>query len=54
MPTWLTVLLIVLGVLGLGIGLLVWIFFHQGGCCIRKTAAKLTRKDFVKPVMRQG
>jgi hypothetical protein len=54
MPTFLKVLLIVVGVLGLGIGLLVWIFFHQGGCCIRKAKARLTHKDYVAPVMKQG
>jgi len=52
MPTFLLVVLVVLGVLALGAGLLVWLFFHQGGCCIRKAKAKLTRKDYVAPVLR--
>ncbi|MCX6561108.1 MAG: hypothetical protein NTZ26_11435 [Candidatus Aminicenantes bacterium] len=54
MPTFLKVLLIVIGVLAAGIGLLVWIFFHQGGCCIRKAKARLTHKDYVAPVLKQG
>jgi hypothetical protein len=53
MPTWLTVLLIVLGVLGIGVGLLVWIFFHQGGCCIRKAATKLSRRACAVPALKQ-
>jgi hypothetical protein len=54
MPLFLKILLIVIGVLAVGIGLLVWIFFHQGGCCIRKAKARLTHKDYVAPVMKQG
>ncbi len=52
MSTFLTVVLIALGVLALGIGLLIWVFFHQGGCCIRRAKAKLTHKDYVAPVLR--
>jgi len=54
MPTWLTVLLVVGGVLAAGIGLLVWIFFHQGRCCIRRAKARLTHKDYVAPVLKRG
>jgi len=52
MSTVLVVILIVLGVLGLLAGLLIWLFFHQGGCCIRRAKAKLTRRDYVAPVLR--
>jgi hypothetical protein len=52
MSTVLLVVLIVLGVLALLAGLLIWLFFHQGGCCIRKAKAKLTGKDYVAPVLR--
>mgnify|MGYP000849921224 FL=1 len=44
MSTFLIVVLSVLGFLALVIGLLVWLFFHQGGCCVKKTAAKISRK----------
>jgi len=52
MSTVLVVILIVLGVFGLLAGLLIWLFFHQGGCCIRRAKAKLTRRDYVAPVLR--
>ncbi len=52
MSTLLTVILIVLGVLVLGIGVLVWLFFYQGGCCIRKARAKLSGKDYVAPILK--
>jgi len=54
MSTLLKIILIVIGLLGVGIGVLIWLFFHQGGCCIRKAKAKLTRKDYVAPVFKQG
>lgn len=49
MPTFLTVALIVLGLVGLIAGLLIWLFFHQGGCCVKKTAAKAVRKCSAPP-----
>jgi len=52
MSTILLVVLIVLGVLALLAGLLVWLFFHQGGCCVRKAKAKLTGKDYAAPILR--
>lgn len=54
MSTFLKIFLGVIGVLGLGIGLLIWLFFHQGGCCIRKAKAKLTGKQYVSPILKQG
>ncbi|MCC7294961.1 MAG: hypothetical protein IT188_03805 [Acidobacteria bacterium] len=44
MSTFLIVVLGVLGFLALVIGFLGWLFFHQGGCCVKKTAAKISRK----------
>ena len=44
MSTFLIVVLSVLGFLALVIGVLVWLFFHQGGCCVKKTVAKISRK----------
>lgn len=54
MSTLLKIVLIAIGLLGVGIGVLIWLFFHQGGCCIRKAKAKLTGKDYVRPVLKQG
>ena len=54
MATWLIIVLGVLGFLALAAGVLIWLFFHQGGCCIRKAKAKLTRKDYVAPILKQG
>ncbi len=54
MSTVLKVILIVIGLLGVGIGVLIWLFFHQGGCCIRKAKAKLTHRDYVAPVLKRG
>jgi hypothetical protein len=51
MPTWLIIILGVIGFIGLVIGLLVVLFFYQGGCCVRRMKAKLTKKDYVAPVM---
>jgi len=49
MSTFLVVALSVLGILALVIGVLVWLFFHQGGCCVKKTAAKIRRRGAVAP-----
>jgi hypothetical protein len=51
MPTWLIIVLGVLGFIGLVIGVLIVLFFYQGGCCVRRMKAKLTKKDYVAPVM---
>jgi hypothetical protein len=52
MSTFLLILVIAVGVLGLLAGGLIWLFFHQGGCCVRRVKAKLTGKDYVSPVLR--
>lgn len=51
MPTWLIIVLGVIGFIGLVIGLLVVLWFYQGGCCVRRVKAKLTKKDYVAPVI---
>jgi hypothetical protein len=52
MATWLIIVLGVLGFLALAAGVLIWLFFHQGGCCIRRAKEKLTRKSLAAPVLR--
>jgi hypothetical protein len=49
MSTFLIVILGVLGFLALAAGVLIWLFFHQGGCCVKKTAAKISRKCSTVP-----
>ena len=49
MSTFLVVVLSVLGFLALAVGVLIWLFFHQGGCCVKKARAKLTRKCAITP-----
>jgi hypothetical protein len=49
MSTFLIVVLSVLGFLALVAGILIWLFFHQGGCCVKKTAAKFRRKCTINP-----
>ena len=51
MPTWLIIVLAVIGFIGLVVGGLIVLFFYQGGCCVRRMKAKLTKKDYVAPVM---
>jgi hypothetical protein len=51
MSTLLIVILSVVGFVILAAGILVWLFFHQGGCCIRKAKEKLTRKNMAAPVL---
>ena len=51
MPTWLIVVLSVIGFLALVVGALIVLWFYQGGCCVRRIKAKITKKDYVAPVM---
>jgi hypothetical protein len=51
MSTFLIVVLSVLGFLALAAGVLIWLFFHQGGCCIRKAKDKRTRKSLAAPIL---
>ena len=50
MSTFLIVVLSVLGFLALAAGVLIWLFFHQGGCCVKKAGAKLSRKCSPAPI----
>jgi hypothetical protein len=54
MKTLLILLLSVVGFLGLVVGGLVWLWFHQGGCCVRRLKSKITRKDYIAPVLKQN
>jgi len=49
MSTFLIVVLGVLGFLALAAGVLIWLFFHQGGCCVKKVRAKFARKCTITP-----
>lgn len=54
MSTLLIVILSVIGFLALVIGGLIVLWFYQGGCCVRRIKAKITKKDFVAPVLKRG
>jgi hypothetical protein len=54
MSTLLIVILSVIGFLALVVGGLIVLFFYQGGCCVRRIKAKITKKDFVAPVLKRG
>ncbi|MBN2198749.1 MAG: hypothetical protein JW747_02765 [Candidatus Aminicenantes bacterium] len=45
------VLLSVFGFLALVVGGLVFLWFHQGGCCVRRARQKISRKNMVRPVL---
>ncbi len=50
-----TLLIVLLGIVGFVVlagGVLVWLFFHQGGCCIRKAKEKICRKSMPSPAVR--
>jgi hypothetical protein len=53
MSTFLIVLLSVIGFIALVIGALIVLWFYQGGCCVRRIKAKITRKDYVSPVLKR-
>ncbi len=52
MSTFLIVLLSVIGFLALVVGGLIFLFFYQGGCCVRRIRQKISRKAYVQPVMK--
>jgi hypothetical protein len=54
MSTILIVILAVVGFLALAVGGLIILFFYQGGCCVRRIKAKITKRDFVAPVLKQN
>lgn len=52
MSVFLIVLLSVVGFLALVVGGLVFLWFYQGGCCVRRIRQKISRKDYVRPVLK--
>ena len=54
MKTFLIVFLSLLGFCGLVLGSLIVLWFYQGGCCVRRIKAKITKKDYVAPVLRSS
>jgi len=51
-----TVLIVVLSILGffsLFIGGLIFLWFYQGGCCVRRIRKKISRKRVVEPILSQ-
>ncbi len=52
MKTFLIILLSLVGFIGLVLGVLIILWFYQGGCCIRRIKAKITKKDFATPVFK--
>jgi flagellar basal body-associated protein FliL len=39
----------VLGFLALAAGVLIWVFFHQGGCCVKKALTKPAKSCPITP-----
>lgn len=54
MKTFLIIALSVFGFLALVLGGLIVLWFYQGGCCIRRIKAKITKKDFATPVLKSN
>jgi len=54
MKTILIIGLSLVGLLGLVLGGLIVLWFYQGGCCIRRIKAKLTKKDLATPVLKSN
>jgi len=52
MSTFLIVLLSVVGFLALVIGGLIFLWFYQGGCCVRRLRQKINRQAYVQPVIK--
>ncbi len=52
MSVFLIVLLSVVGFLVLVVGGLVLLWFYQGGCCVRRIRQKISRRDYVRPVLK--
>lgn len=49
MSTFMIVVLSVLGFLVLAAGVLIWLFFHQGGCCVKKALARPAKSCPIPP-----
>ncbi|MGB8951069.1 MAG: hypothetical protein WCC06_00170 [Candidatus Aminicenantales bacterium] len=53
MKTFLIVMGGLIGFIALVVGGLVFLWFYQGGCCVRRIKNKLTRKDYAAPVFKE-
>jgi len=42
----------VVGFLALVIGGLIFLWFYQGGCCVRRLKQKINRQAYVQPVIK--
>ena len=54
MSTFLIVLLSVVGFIALVIGGLIFLFFYQGGCCVRRIKQKISRRAYIQPVINKS
>jgi hypothetical protein len=54
MSTFLIVLLSVVGFLALAVGGLIFLWFHQGGCCVRRLKQKINRQATIQPVIKNA
>lgn len=52
MKTFLIISLSLAGFFSLVIAGLVFLFFYQGGCCIRRIKNKITKKDIKPPILK--
>ncbi|MFQ6082048.1 MAG: hypothetical protein ACE5WD_01670 [Candidatus Aminicenantia bacterium] len=53
MKTFLIVIASVLGFFSLLIGGLIFLWFYQGGCCVKKIKSKFNKKINVKPIIKE-
>jgi len=54
MSTFLIMLLSIIGFIALVLGVLIVLWFYQGGCCVRRIKNKITKKDYVAPMLKQN
>jgi hypothetical protein len=54
MSTFLIVLLSIGGFMALIIGGLIVLWFYQGGCCVRRIKHKISRRDYIQPVIHRS
>lgn len=53
MKTFLIVVLSVLGFFTILIGGLIFLWFYQGGCCVKRIRKRISRKTVVEPILSQ-
>jgi len=54
MKTFLIVSLSLIGFFSLAVGGLVFLWFYQGGCCLRRIKNKITKKDYAAPILKEN